>query len=84
MFQRSSRPLRALLSLFDDVLGDPVDQAARHPHRRPLRWQPERRAGSVASRPEYCISPVQPRMQHHTREVAGGATADATGLRVTT
>jgi hypothetical protein len=64
MFQRRLRPFRGLLSLLDDVLGDDFDQADRtdeapHPHRRSLRWQRERRPGSVAPRPAHCISPVR-------------------------
>ncbi|HEY5316952.1 MAG TPA: hypothetical protein VIJ20_03170 [Solirubrobacteraceae bacterium] len=32
--------------------------AAPHPHRRELRWERERRPGSVPHRPAHCISPV--------------------------
>ena len=60
MFQRPSRALHALLSLVDDVLADPLDEGRPHPHRRPVRWQRERRAGSVAARPADCLSPVRP------------------------
>jgi hypothetical protein len=59
MFQRTSNPFRGLLSLLDDVLGDPSDEAVRHPHRQPLRLRHQRRAGSVAARPAHCISPVR-------------------------
>jgi hypothetical protein len=59
MFQRSSERLYRLLSLLDDVLGDPIEEAAPHPHRRALRWERERRPGSVAARPAHCISPVR-------------------------
>jgi hypothetical protein len=59
MFQSSARRLRALLSLADDVLGDPLEPAAPHPHRRPLRLEHERRPGSVPPRPARCLSPVR-------------------------
>src|ERR1700690_2138321 len=29
-----------------------------HPHRRPLRWERERRPGSVPHPPMHCLSPV--------------------------
>jgi hypothetical protein len=48
-----------VLSILDDVLGDPVEATAPHPHRRPLHWQPARRPGSVAARPAHCLSPVR-------------------------
>ena len=35
----------------------PVD--APHPHRLPLRWERDRRPGSVPARPAHCISPVR-------------------------
>jgi hypothetical protein len=70
MFHRSSRPLRRLLSLLDDVLGDPLDEAVPHPHRQPLRWQPARRPGSVAARPAHCTSPVRASAPASTRERA--------------
>jgi hypothetical protein len=68
MFQTNSRPFRSLLSLIDEMLSAPIDEAP-HPHRRPLRWQPERRAGSVASRPAHCLSPVRAstRYREHDR-----------------
>jgi hypothetical protein len=47
------------MSLLDDVLGDPLDEAPPHPHRRELRWQPARRPGAVAARPAACLSPVR-------------------------
>jgi hypothetical protein len=31
---------------------------AAHPHRRPLRWQHERRGGAVPAAPAYCLCPV--------------------------
>ena len=58
MFQASGKRLRTLLTLLDDVLGDPEPPAAPHPHRRPVRIQRERRAGTVATRPTHCLSPV--------------------------
>jgi len=68
MFQSSARRLRALLSLVDDVLGDPPEAEAPHPHRRPLRFQPERRRGSVAPGPAHCLSPVRPVAERRRRE----------------
>jgi hypothetical protein len=64
MFQRSRRPFRALLNLIDEMLSDAASEAAPHPHRRPLRWQPARRPGSVAPRPAQCISPVRTTVSH--------------------
>jgi hypothetical protein len=58
MFHRASKRLRSVLSILDDVLGDPVDATVPHPHRRPLHWQPTRRPGEVAARPAHCLSPV--------------------------
>jgi len=46
------------MTLVDDVLGDPEPPAAPHPHRRPVRIQSERRAGTAAARPTHCLSPV--------------------------
>jgi hypothetical protein len=67
MFQCSKERLRAWLSIAQDVLGDPTADAAPHPadaaphpHRRPLRWRPARRPGTVSPRPPHCISPVRP------------------------
>jgi hypothetical protein len=59
MFQSSAKRLRAWLSVLDDVLGDPPPEVALHPHRRPLRWQHERRGGSVPARPAHCLSPIR-------------------------
>ncbi len=77
MFQSAGKLLSALISLADDVLGDPPDSEgvgnppesvglsdppesqAPHPHRRPLRFAPERRRGSVAGRPAHCLCPVR-------------------------
>ncbi|HEX4009060.1 MAG TPA: hypothetical protein VHX62_03595 [Solirubrobacteraceae bacterium] len=61
MFQASRKRLRALMTLVDDVLGDPEAPAAPHPHRRPVRIERERRAGSVTPRPRHCLSPVPAR-----------------------
>jgi hypothetical protein len=61
MFQASVKRFRALMTLVDDVLGDPEPPAAPHPHRRPVRIQWERRAGMVATRPTHCLSPVTAR-----------------------
>jgi hypothetical protein len=70
MFQRPSRALHALLSLVDDVLADPFDAGPPHPHRRPLRWQRPRRAGSVPAPPAYCVSPVRSAGSPRVRESA--------------
>jgi hypothetical protein len=69
MFQSSHKRLRAWLSRFDDILGDPpadarpapesADPGAHHPHRRPLRWQRDRRPGGVAPAPAVCLCPVR-------------------------
>jgi hypothetical protein len=60
MFQSSVKRLKALLSLADDLLGDPEPIAAPHPHRRPVSVTIERRGGSVAARPAHCLCPVRP------------------------
>jgi len=66
MFQSSAHRLRAWLSLADDILGDPPEDAhdgqddpLSHPQRRPLRWARTRRSGAVAARSAHCISPVR-------------------------
>ncbi len=62
--------MRAWLALADDlledVLGDPPADAhddlepwETHPHRRPLRWQRERRSGSVPPAPAHCLCPIR-------------------------
>lgn len=61
MFQASTKRFRALMTLLDDVLGDPERPAAPHPHRRPVRIQWERRGGTVLTRPTHCLSPVPTR-----------------------
>ena len=68
MFQSSKKRLRAWLDVVDEMLvGDPpadveVDPPLwdRHPHRRALRWQRARRAGSVPAAPAHCLCPVRP------------------------
>ena len=66
MFLSSKTRLRAWLELVDDFLGDPPDDAqldleprATHPHRRPLRWERKRRAGSVTPPAAHCLCPVR-------------------------
>jgi hypothetical protein len=66
MFQASGKRFRALLTLLDDVLGDPEPPAAPHPHRRPARIHRERRGGTVAARPTHCLSPVRPKVVART------------------
>jgi len=73
MFHSYARRLLARLNLADDLLGDPPapevpEPAAPHPHRRPLRFAPERRRGSVASRPAHCLSPVRRAFERQRRE----------------
>ncbi|HEY5431594.1 MAG TPA: hypothetical protein VIK04_20930 [Solirubrobacteraceae bacterium] len=59
MFHGPQNRFRALMTLLDDVLGDPEPPAAPHPHRRPVRIERTRRAGSVSARPAHCLSPVR-------------------------
>jgi hypothetical protein len=59
MFLASKQRIRALMTLLDDVLGDPEAPAAPHPHRRPVRIDRVRRPGSVAPRPAHCLSPIR-------------------------
>jgi hypothetical protein len=67
MFQSSTKRLRAWMALADEVLGaaPPADAHlesrpwATHPHRRPLRWQRERRGGTVPATPAHCLCPVR-------------------------
>jgi hypothetical protein len=61
MFQLTPERLNRLLSLLDDVLGDPIDEAPQHPHRQPLSWHPIRRPGSIAPHTVSCLSPVRDR-----------------------
>jgi hypothetical protein len=81
MFQASMRRLRALLTLADDILGDPEPVAdatlgdpepvAPHPHRRPVRLEHQRRPGAVRPRPAHCISPVRDRSELVWRDRVG-------------
>jgi hypothetical protein len=65
MFQSSKARLRTWMKLVDDILADHPDEPRddpgylHHPHRTPLRWQRERRHGSVSPRPAHCITPVR-------------------------
>jgi hypothetical protein len=76
MFQPCSNRLRAWLALADDILGDPrpadahIDDRAwaEHPHRRPLRRERERRAGSVPAAPAYCLCPIRPERELSRRD----------------
>lgn len=63
MFHRPAHRFKALLSLVDDVLGDPEPEyepevAPPHPHDRTVNLRITRRAGSVPARPAHCLSPV--------------------------
>jgi hypothetical protein len=68
MFQSSKKRLRAWLEVVDEMLvGDPPVDAhaepplwATHPHRRPVRPQRVRRAGSAPAAPAHCLCPVRP------------------------
>ncbi len=68
MFRTPVKRLRALIELADDLLGDSFDDAPTldtqlhvdHPHRAPLRWQRERRPGTVPPAPAHCLSPIRP------------------------
>jgi hypothetical protein len=72
MFSSSANRLRAWLALADDFLGDPpffgdppedaqpeLEPWETHPHRRPLRWQRERRGGGVPAAPAHCLCPIR-------------------------
>jgi hypothetical protein len=61
MFLGSKNRFRALMTLLDDVLGDPEAPSAPHPHRRAVRIERTRRTGSVAPRAAHCLSPVRSR-----------------------
>ena len=61
MFHLTPERLNRLLSLLDDVLGDPPEEAPQHPHRQPLSWHPIRRPGTVAPATMSCLSPVRGR-----------------------
>jgi hypothetical protein len=76
MFRTSFTRLRARLETVD-VLGDSPDDAQaleedffEHPHRSPLRWERERRAGSVQVRPAHCLCPVRPARARDTSREA--------------
>ncbi len=73
MFPLTPERLQRLLSLLDDVLGDPPAEAPTphiHPHRRPLVWQPMRRAGQIGARPAHCISPIRLSTRQQMRDGA--------------
>jgi hypothetical protein len=59
MFHSSMTRLRTWLERFDDILGDPPEAAPPHPHRSQLRWERDRRPGSVPARPAHCICPIR-------------------------
>jgi hypothetical protein len=64
MFRSSVNRLRAWVALGEGLLdGPPADAPGHpwetHPHRRPLRWQRERRPGSVPAAPAYCLCPIR-------------------------
>jgi hypothetical protein len=73
MFQSSLRRLRALITLAEDVLGDPEPELTPHPHARRVRLQPRpRRPGAVPARPAVCVSPiVRPARRAPGRERVG-------------
>jgi hypothetical protein len=71
MFLRSVKRFRALMTLVDDVLGDPEPPAVPHPHRRAVRIDLRRRAGSVPPRPAHCLSPVRPSRESPGRDRIG-------------
>jgi hypothetical protein len=79
MFQSSKMRLRALMALAEAALGaaPPADARldpptwATHPHRRPLRWQHERRGGAVPTAPAHCLCPVRPAPGDGRRDRAG-------------
>jgi hypothetical protein len=62
--ERTLAPSEGLDAGPDDRAAGADGQAAAarapHPHRRELRWERERRPGSVPRRPAHCISPVRP------------------------
>jgi hypothetical protein len=59
MFHSSTKRLRAWLKWTEDILGDEPVDARPHPHRRQLRWDRPRRAGSVPPRLTDCVSPIR-------------------------
>jgi hypothetical protein len=72
MFHLTPERLQRLLDLVDDVLaGDPPEEADNHhPHRQPIRWQPNRRAGTANARPAHCLSPVRMSSRQRMRDEA--------------
>ncbi len=77
MFQSSKTRLRTWMARLDDILADHPDELRaddagylHHPHRTPLRWQRERRLGSVAQRPAHCITPVRAARDRPSRDRA--------------
>jgi hypothetical protein len=74
MFQATKKRLQRLLDVVDDMLvGAPeedLESAAPHPHARTVQLRIDRRAGTVASRPAHCLSPIQ-------RPAARRTTSDA-------
>jgi hypothetical protein len=79
MFHSSAKRLRAWFKRAEDILGDAPVDAPPHPHRRPLRWDRTRRAGSVQPRYAHCISPVRAPTPATIR--ATGSTARDTASR---
>jgi hypothetical protein len=64
MFRSSANRLRVWVALAEGLLDgpspeEPVQPWETHPHRRPLRWQWERRGGSVPPAPAYCLCPIR-------------------------
>jgi hypothetical protein len=64
MFQSAANLLRTCRLLADDLLGDPMDpppvrEETAHPHRRHLRWERERRPGTIPPPPMRCLSPLR-------------------------
>jgi hypothetical protein len=68
MFQSPVKRLRRLVTLAEDLLGDPPEPETPHPHRRPLRLERQRRLGSVPARPAHCLSPVRPSFDQGRRQ----------------
>jgi hypothetical protein len=72
MFQATKKRLQLLLDVVDDMLVGAPDEdmeiAAPHPHTRMVQLRVERRAGSVASRPAHCLSPIQRVAVQRSRE----------------
>ena len=61
---RLQRIATGLAELADAMLGpehECADAPADHPHRRPARVAPVRRGGTIAARPQECVSPVPSR-----------------------